>query len=317
MDATTDEDPRLKEIVARLRPHRPEALPGEWLKLVVHGLLMDTWCFTARQDKARPGYCEYSDQRPIPPEVVAEQVGVLHSFFEQCMTAAADAGHILKGEWSEQRLIVFPAMVKRADTYTKRRMESDAKASKRKVKQTRSKHIGTKFEHSSISSSESTTPVHVPVSVPVHSEKEPESAGDLFTDDQEPTSVDALVQVWNDERQPGPKVQARNMPDARRKAAQRALREIPNLADWRTVIRFLNSQPFANAPGTGEHGTWRASFDWLIKPGKCAEYLERQRLDGTMATERNGDVVGRDASKGRTGWERGKYTGLGRTATGA
>lgn len=301
--------------MARLRPHRPEALPGEWLKLVVHGLLMDTWCFTARQDKARPGYCEYSDQRPIPPEVVAEQVGVLHSFFEQCMTAAADAGHILKGEWSEQRLIVFPAMVKRADTYTKRRMESDAKASKRKGKWTRSKRIETKFEHSSTSSSESTTPVHVPVSVPVPSEKGSEPTGDLFTDDQEQTNVDALVDIWNTERQPGPRVM-RAMPAARRQAAQRALKEIPNLADWRTVIRFLNSQPFANAPGTGSHGTWRASLDWLIRPGKCAEYLERARLDGARSTERIGEVVGRDASRGRTGWQRGKFTGLGRTATG-
>ncbi len=139
--------------------------------------------------------------------------------------------------------------------------------------------------------------------------------GPSLFDDSEPTSVDALVEVWNTERQPGPKV-TRTLPAARRQAAQRALKEVPNLADWRIVIRYLNSQPFANAPGTGSHGTWRASLDWLIKPGKCAEYLERQRLDGTRAGERDGELVGRDASRGRTGWQRGKYTGLGRTATG-
>lgn len=115
------------------------------------------------------------------------------------------------------------------------------------------------------------------------------------------------MKVWNELREPGPKL-IRQLPDARRRQYARALKTLPNLDDWRIVIRYMNSQPWANAKGSGDHPNWRASLDWLTKPGKAAEYLEKARLDAADTSA--GGIVGRDPSRGRTGIERGKYAHL-------
>lgn len=132
---------------------------------------------------------------------------------------------------------------------------------------------------------------------------------DLFDKTEAPT-VSALVVLWNTERKPGPKVNA-HPADARKDRYGRALKAQPNLNDWRTVIHWLNQQAFANASGKGDYPNWRASLDWLTKPGKLAEYLEKARLDATQAGNGGrGGLVGRDATKGRTGVEPGKYDHL-------
>lgn len=108
---------------------------------------------------------------------------------------------------------------------------------------------------------------------------------DLLSDPTERTQVDALITEWNTLRRPGPRVMV-SVPDKRRDDYGRALRAMPNLADWRIVIGWLNGERWANAPGTGDHPSWRASLDWLTKPGKLAEHLERARLDASDHTER-------------------------------
>jgi hypothetical protein len=123
--------------------------------------------------------------------------------------------------------------------------------------------------------------------------------------------VDALVLLWNELRTPGPKV--RQVGGELRQKLQRAMKTLPNLDDWRTVIVFLNGQGWANAPGTGTHPNWRAGLDWLAKPGKCAEYLERAQLDQAQR-KTDGGLVGRDAARGRTGVDRDKYADVGRAA---
>jgi|WetSurMetagenome_2_1015567.scaffolds.fasta_scaffold138163_2 uncharacterized protein YdaU (DUF1376 family) len=108
---------------------------------------------------------------------------------------------------------------------------------------------------------------------------------DLLSDSG-PDQVDALVTLWNTERRPGPKV-TMPMPAKRRQHLAAAMRESPNLDVWRQVIRWLNDQAFANAPGAGhQFPDWRATLDWLAKPGKLAEYQERVRLDATRKTDR-------------------------------
>lgn len=88
---------------------------------------------------------------------------------------------------------------------------------------------------------------------------------------------DELVRVWNTHREPGPKVEDLNTD--RRKRYHRALETKPDLIEWELVIRWINTQPWANASGTGDHANWRATLDWLAKPGKVGEYLERARTD--------------------------------------
>jgi hypothetical protein len=92
---------------------------------------------------------------------------------------------------------------------------------------------------------------------------------------------DDLQAVWNATRSPGPKVE--DLTPDRRKRYSKALETKPNLHEWELVIRWINAQPWANAPGTGEHANWRATLDWLVKPGKLGEYLERANTDAVTS----------------------------------
>lgn len=93
-----------------------------------------------------------------------------------------------------------------------------------------------------------------------------------------PTPLE-LVETWNAHREPGPKVHG--LTGERPREYRRALLENPNLDDWRTAIRWLNGQAYANASGTGSNPTWRAGLDWLAKPGQLAKTLESARTDAT------------------------------------
>lgn len=129
-------------------------------------------------------------------------------------------------------------------------------------------------------------------------------AVDLFADGVGPDQIDALIALWNAERRPGPKVHI-VMPHGKRRTIAKALKVAANLDDWRTVIAWINTQPWMNGQGSGDLATWRADFGFLIKPGKLHEYLERARTDA----QRIG-TSGRDVAKGRTGFDRDKYSHL-------
>lgn len=90
-------------------------------------------------------------------------------------------------------------------------------------------------------------------------------------------SPDDLVALWNAQRLPGPKVD--QLTTDRRKKYSKALDATPVLSEWEVVIRWINAQSWANAPGAGEYPNWRATLDWLAKPGKVTEYLERAKTD--------------------------------------
>lgn len=91
-----------------------------------------------------------------------------------------------------------------------------------------------------------------------------------------PTPED-LQGRWNAVRDPGPKVDALNAD--RRRRLTKALDAAPNLDEWELVVRWINAQPWANAPGAGDYPNWRATLDWLCKPGKLHEYLDRAKAD--------------------------------------
>lgn len=86
-----------------------------------------------------------------------------------------------------------------------------------------------------------------------------------------------LVTLWNTTREPGPKVS--RPAAARLRAYAKALGESRLIADWTLAITWLNGQRHANAPGTGNFPTWRATLDWLTKPGQLAKVLEQARTD--------------------------------------
>lgn len=98
------------------------------------------------------------------------------------------------------------------------------------------------------------------------------------------SSPDALVVLWNEQREPGPKVQDLTL--KRRRRYQQAIVARPLRAEWIHAIRWLNDQAYANAKGTGEHPTWRATLDWLAKPGQLAAVLEQAETDAIAPVRR-------------------------------
>ena len=93
---------------------------------------------------------------------------------------------------------------------------------------------------------------------------------------QPPRPAD-LMQLWNRLRTKGPKLEG--LTPQRIEIFNRALKAKPDLAEWELVIRWFDGQDWANAPGTGEHPNWRCTLDFLCRPGKMQQYLERVKAD--------------------------------------
>jgi hypothetical protein len=97
-------------------------------------------------------------------------------------------------------------------------------------------------------------------------------------------SPERLVALWNAKREPGPKVTV--ITASRQLAYTNAAGESPNPSDWTIAIEWLNRQAYANAKGTGPNPTWRATLDWLAKPGQLAKVLEQAQTDAIAPPQR-------------------------------
>lgn len=83
-------------------------------------------------------------------------------------------------------------------------------------------------------------------------------------------SPEMLLALWSADRlQDWPK--CLNMRDSRRAHAKARLKEIPDLDRWRSVIAFLKRDRWWERAGQ----PWRPNIDWLLRPGKVMEYLEK------------------------------------------
>lgn len=78
-----------------------------------------------------------------------------------------------------------------------------------------------------------------------------------------------LLATWNSNRGPLPAAEELNAERARKATAR--LREVPDLARWAAGIQKAATTPFCT--GENDRG-WRATFDFLIKPGTLAKLLE-------------------------------------------
>lgn len=120
-------------------------------------------------------------------------------------------------------------------------------------------------------------------SVPVSETSERKS---VDTPPARPAVAD-LVITWNAHRQPGPKIlHPERLSGKRYRLLDHALDESPDLSDWIVAIVWLNGQRYANARGTGQNGTWRATLDWLAKPGELAKVLETAATDDVAPPHR-------------------------------
>lgn len=121
---------------------------------------------------------------------------------------------------------------------------------------------------------------------PTHTEIPPDSGPtklnltkpNLTLSSQTP-SAQELVNLWNQLVTP-PIPQVTKLTADRRTKFNARLKELPDLARWRTVIVWINRQEWCRAPGTGEHPHWTASLDWLCKSeGQLQRYIERAATD--------------------------------------
>src|SRR5262245_45443582 len=108
LDSDTPTDPRIRAVLARF---------GN----AGFGALVRLWCFVAAHG-ARPGWSLDSRGQPIPRESLVEASGVNAQEFDALVAELLRNGHISQRPWKSRGVIAFPAMQRRADTYTARQL---------------------------------------------------------------------------------------------------------------------------------------------------------------------------------------------------
>jgi hypothetical protein len=83
-------------------------------------------------------------------------------------------------------------------------------------------------------------------------------------------SPSSLQVIWNLEAHEDLPRWQENPPD-RKRAEKARLKERPSIPEWRLIVRRISASSFCR--GHNERG-WKASPDWLLKPGTAAKVLE-------------------------------------------
>lgn len=119
LDTDTPNDPRMRAV---LRGMGNEGFGG----------LVRLWCHIANHGGGKkPGYAVDSLGRPMTREELMDASGLTSAQLDQLIAICVESGHFQKRAWDERQVIVLPAMARRADTYTKRRVRTSvARASK-------------------------------------------------------------------------------------------------------------------------------------------------------------------------------------------
>ena len=287
VDSNTPNDPKIKALM-----RYGLAAGGPTMARDILGQVFLLWCYVAQYGEAAPGLGVKADGTPLDLDEMAEELMLTPMQLTGLLDLLADRKLIDPEHWG-RGIVFLRGMLKRAETYARSkgraipggsgRIRADAGEIRPKPP-LQDKTVQDNTEDQK------------------HGAIAPPPAADLLTGAGE-DQVDALVRIWNAERLPGPKVSL--LTDSRRRAYGRALKAQPDLQHWRTVIGWLNRQKWANASGDGDHGTWRATLDWLAKPGKLAEKLDQAMAD--RVTVRADGTEGRNAAKGRTGIKRGHF----------
>lgn len=261
-DSDSPGDPKIKAIIRR--GLKTENWNGGQ---AAAGALWLLWCYVANHGAGLPGEGVDGDGLPLPlvemaDECLFDSVDDLKAF----LNFLAEKRHIDPDKWDASGLVCLPAMASRADAY--------AKSKGRKVPQPVETLPGTSRpgENSPLqhNTRQDTTKKTAPL---------PSGSGELLLEPPaegkpKPTAED-LQATWNQHRTKGPKVL--QLDEKRIKAFLAALKDQPDLAKWAAVIQWIDKDPMANAPGTGQYPTWRLDLDFLVKPGNLQKRFERMQ----------------------------------------
>lgn len=129
VDADTPNDPKIRVVIRDLGI---EGLGGLFL----------LWCHVADHGIRRPGWSIDSFGRPMPVHDLIDASGLAEAKFHQLVLICTEVGHFLKQPWVSRKVIAIPAMARRADTYTKRRVRTNVEQP--------SKSVRTKFVHKTV-----------------------------------------------------------------------------------------------------------------------------------------------------------------------
>jgi hypothetical protein len=284
VDSDTPNDPKIKAII---RHGLADGGPKRAAELVGQTFLL--WCYIANHGEGTPGMGVKADGSPLVLAEMADECLLAPAGLKALLDLLVQKGVVDAARW-DRGVVYLPGMAKRADTYTRQKGRATAGETGQSLRRSSPDQP---LQHSTRQNQDQDQR-HVPDGTA--------PPADLLTGVGE-NQVDALVRIWNADRQPGPKVTT--LTDSRRRAYGRALKAAPDLSEWRQVIALLNVQQWANAAGWGEHANWRASLDWLAKPGKLAEKLDAARAD--HATVQTDGRAGRSPAKGRTGTRPGQF----------
>jgi hypothetical protein len=112
-----------------------------------------------------------------------------------------------------------------------------------------------------------------------------------------------LMDLWNDQRDLKLAV-CMKLTTSRRRACAARLKEFPGKEDWLAFMRCINKSDWmlGNGPANSTHATWRASFDWFIKPDSIVKFLEgrykSRDVPAESARERYGEELDRRSGSG-------------------
>jgi hypothetical protein len=211
---------------------------------------------------------------------------------------AAGLGHVHEAVWQQKRIVFIPAMWERISAYYRSKARKMNYATSQEViaavlAGTIRPTVAHSGDDPALQTNKQTNNTNQ------HHQK---NIGTTLLDDGGPDQAEAVMALWNAERQPGPHVT--KLPKGRRTRILKVLKDYPNLEDWRIVIRYINRQRWCNAPGSGDFPNFRMDLDGILKPGKFQKLFENQRMERPVAA---GGQTGRDVSRGRTGAKPGKF----------
>jgi hypothetical protein len=109
VDSDTPHDPKMRAVLREL------GAAG-------FGGLVLLWCHIADHGTRRPGFSIDSQGKPMPIPDLVDATRLTLDQFDRLVAVCLETGHFMLGPWQAKKVIAIPAMARRADFYTQRKI---------------------------------------------------------------------------------------------------------------------------------------------------------------------------------------------------